>query len=349
MKRWQVPEKNLKIFFEKLGQWALLRNPDVFENFSRGGDCDLLVGNLEEASRTLVEELGPPVLIARRSYLRSFFYPWGHLDLTNHYYWRGIKLLDGPSMLADKKCSGSYPSLSSVDTSILKLLGSLLWGGFLKERYTPDILDSYRENTEHFSERLRLMLGKAAADTICSHIFKENWKGLVNEVGSIRKSVKKHYRRKSFVRYWMGQLRFTFAEIRLRIFDLLPVLVLKVNRHDREAMNAELPIVTKVTDQHCKVVEVTNIVRCLALPLILLANISFRARNGLLIIVRENDLKLNRFTKIFYVNYFLGEFSSRLGFREILDSYYAYYVSENRWNSFLMKGQISKKDLGMSR
>jgi hypothetical protein len=337
MIRWEAPQKNLENLFGRLSQWALLRNADVYENFARGGDCDLLTGNLDEASRVLVEELGPPILIAHRSYLRSFFYPWGHLDLTNHYYWRGIQLMDGHSILAKKKCSGPYPHVSSVDSSIIKLLGNLLWGGFIKERYTRDILTSYRGDPEYFSSRLNQMLGEEAAGSICSDLSNENWEGLVKKVSFIRKSVKKHYRKNSFIRYWAGQFRFTLAEVRLRIFDLLPMLILNVSREDRQALDAEWPIVNEVVDQHCKVVNLRSGFSHLVLPLILLRNISYRARNGLLVIVRESQSKGAKNAGVFYVNCFVNEYSSDLGLKVVLDQYYTYCVSRNQKNARMKK------------
>ena len=329
MSRRKVPKEELCAVFDNLDEWAFLRNADVFENFERGGDCDLLVKDLEAATKIVLEGLGPPNLVARRSYVRSFYYSWGHLDLTDHYYWRGIRLLPGRTMLDNKIFIGEYPLVSPVDEAITRLLSSLLWGGFIKERYSPEIMLVYQKEKESFQNRLGEMLGEEASAILCSGLDEGNLEELVDEVSGLRATVRKHYKRQSLIRYWVGWLRFTGAEILLRIRDLFPIMILRVDPADRVDFDAEWDRVTGDLDQHCKAVETGVADSICSMPLVLLRNISYRARNGILVLVECRSKKCKKPFWSRFVDSFYSEYTREEGLDQPFEEFYAYCVSRS--------------------
>src|SRR3954452_9222622 len=129
---------------DRLMQWlhelpacVILRNEsDLFENLRRGGDVDVLVGDLELAERALIRHLGSPVRIIKSSYVRGYSYDWGHVDLLRSIEWRGARFLSTARVLEDRRLStAGRPVPRIAHEAVISWLTSLLWGGFFKERY----------------------------------------------------------------------------------------------------------------------------------------------------------------------------------------------------------------------
>jgi hypothetical protein len=295
-----VPEKEIRAFLSGLDDWALLRNGDVMANFRRGGDCDLLVDDLEKAEELMREKLGIPVGLTRRHYVLSYFYPWGHFDLTDHYYWRGLQLMEGRKMLEQaREHSSGFPIVSGVDESITKLFGSLLWGGFIKGNYCDDILRSYRKEKGEFQKRLVEMVGGRNAEIICSRLDKSDWEGLVAEVGEIRRRTLFQAFRKRPIQSFFGQVGFFFREVNLRLRQLVPIMVLEMPegsslKDGREILKEEL----KELDSHLKILIGDGSTSSLAMTWRMARLFSFRSKNGLLVVL-ENERRPSFFSRFF--------------------------------------------------
>src|SRR5688572_4967425 len=96
-----VPEGALTQCLRELTDSVVLRNEaDLFDNLRRGGDVDLLVGDLRRAERVLIRLLGAPVQLSRRSYAVGYSYDWGHIDLLPTVEWRGACYLQTDKVIA---------------------------------------------------------------------------------------------------------------------------------------------------------------------------------------------------------------------------------------------------------
>jgi len=294
------PEKKIRAFLSELDHWALLRNGEVMANFRRGGDCDLLVSDLKKAEELMRKKLGIPVGLTRRSYVLSYFYPWGHFDLTDHYYWRGLQLMEGRQMLEQvREHPSGFPIVSGVDESITKLFGSLLWGGFIKEKYCGDILQSCRKEKGEFQKRLVEMVGGPNADIICSRLDKSDWEGLVAEVGEIRRRTLFQAFKKRPIQSFLGQVGFLFREVSLRLRQLVPILVLEMPEgssleDSRKILKEEL----KELDYHSKILIGCGSISSLAMTWRMARLFSFRSKNGLLVVL-ENEKRPGFFPGLF--------------------------------------------------
>jgi hypothetical protein len=68
-----APTGALRTLLNRLNAFAVVRNEDIFANFERGGDADLLVDDVVRAERVLLECLGEPLVIQRRSYVSGYY------------------------------------------------------------------------------------------------------------------------------------------------------------------------------------------------------------------------------------------------------------------------------------
>ncbi|MGC6426471.1 MAG: hypothetical protein ACON5H_05680 [Akkermansiaceae bacterium] len=287
----ELPEVELEEFVGALGsriEGAMLRNADVIANFRRGGDCDLLVADLEKAGEVILEIFGDPVRIARRSYLVSYFYPWGHFDLTDYYYWRGMRLMTGEQMLKTLRIEeNGVPIVSEVDEALTRLFGSLLWGGFVKKIYVPEMRKVFDAERERFGDRLAEMAGSEVKDLIVPVLESENWMDLENLVREIRRGTIKHCLSERPFQTIFGQIRFYAWEVWLRLWNPIPLLILEMDDGIEE--NAEqLKDVGKSLDCQVEVRVVDPKKSKFALFLEVLRKASFRANNGLLILVMKH-------------------------------------------------------------
>ena len=169
-----VSHAALTRFLRELPDYVVLRNEeDLFANLQRGGDVDLLVGDLDLAERILIRHLGAPVRIISSSYVRGYSYDWGHVDLLPTIEWRGACYLRTEAVLQSRRLSPrGLPVPTIAHEALVSWMTSLLWGGFFKERYAPAIrraveLDgnALRQTLmEIAGKRLGLRLWRAAVD-----------------------------------------------------------------------------------------------------------------------------------------------------------------------------------------
>lgn len=145
---------------------AVLRNADVVENLGRGGDVDVLVPDLVTAEAAARRILGGPLFVARRSYVWSLHYSWGHIDLSPTVEWRGACYLDTAAILRRRRRGDGPDRVDPVDEAIICWFASVLWGGFFKERYRQLIQQVAREDPDGLHIRLQYALGRRWAKTM---------------------------------------------------------------------------------------------------------------------------------------------------------------------------------------
>ena len=89
-----APRAAITAFLDELDQYVVLRNHDIWANFERGSDIDVLTGDAERASRLISRHLGKPLITIRRAGATSYVFRWGHIDLLSNLSWRGAHYLE---------------------------------------------------------------------------------------------------------------------------------------------------------------------------------------------------------------------------------------------------------------
>jgi len=156
-----VPKEGLAVFLDSLKNYAVLRNHrDIWSGFSHKGDIDLLVSDLDEASCQLQKAVGTPLWCTQRSYVQSFFYQWGHIDLLPGLQWHGAPFIETERVLRDAiQPADGVPYPRAAHEALVSWLTSLLFGGFFKERYKETILQAAVTDGEEFERALVWALG----------------------------------------------------------------------------------------------------------------------------------------------------------------------------------------------
>jgi thymidylate kinase len=157
----QVPREALTRFFAAYPDFVVLRNHDVWGNFERKGDLDLLVADAEAAGRKLVQAAGAPLWQCHRSYVHGFFYAWGHIDFLPRLEWRGAIFLDGQKVFREAvRDEGEFARPRLAHEALVSWFTSLLFGGFFKARYRDVILQAAATDGEEFHSCLLGAAGK---------------------------------------------------------------------------------------------------------------------------------------------------------------------------------------------
>lgn len=287
MRKVKIPIECLEILFKSLHDWAVLRNSDIVDNLSRGGDCDIICLNPEKSGEKIVEILGNPLRIAKRSYVKSYYYPWGHIDLTDHIYWQGLVLLKGEDVLKNCKIEKGIPVVNSQCQGVIVLLNSLLWGGFIKKRYTDLMLDEFSQKNSDIFNILSVALGRKAALFLIENVKTENWNEIEKKVKSLRFSIRKHHFGKYPLRSFVGLFNFIRAELKLRISPSISPLVINTSKNfpvsKLESLVIELNFLREFNLKFEQIQSKRKLWVYLRFRWILFINSSFIAKNGILI------------------------------------------------------------------
>jgi len=222
--KYSVPEAALTRCLRELPHYVVLRNEeDLFGNFQRGGDIDLLVADLRVAERTLIRHLGVPIRIIRSSYVSGYSYDWGHVDLLPTVEWRGACYLPTEAVLAGRRLSPRGRSVPRIaHEALISWLSSLLWGGFFKARYAAKIRQAVESDGIGFQQTLIEVAGKKLGLRL--------WEAAVNDHAEISAGWTRSMRRavwwracfRSPVRTIQRSVGFVIGELRLRFQPPVP-------------------------------------------------------------------------------------------------------------------------------
>lgn len=160
-RRNRVPRGDLQAFLGALEGYVVLRNHDIFANLERGTDIDLFVADAAAAERTARRHLGPPLWTSTRPHLRQLLYAWGNIDLfPTTIQWKGAPYLHiEEALLSAQRSHLGFPKPRPAHEAVVSWLGSILWGGFFKERYREIIIQAARTDGHALYEVLAAAFG----------------------------------------------------------------------------------------------------------------------------------------------------------------------------------------------
>jgi hypothetical protein len=138
-----IPRNELEALASKLTSSgaAIAKNPDQWSSLDRGGDWDIVVRNLGDADRVVTETLGIPDRATRRSYVWSYHFSWGEIDLLPNIQWRGLELIDSFSLIAQATPGSPLCVARPAHQVIAACIYPYLAYGAYKERYSSLIAD----------------------------------------------------------------------------------------------------------------------------------------------------------------------------------------------------------------
>ena len=201
----------------------LLRNFDIEANLRQGGDVDLLVSDFAAAESAMFSILGDPLWITKRSYVRSYFYGWGHVDLAERVLWKTVPYLSEKAVWRDSVVRDGRRVPHPVDEAIICWFSSLLWGGFTKDKYKDLIQAAASQYPDEFHVRLARFVGQKMARKLVDIAASAEWPRALPLTRQVKLSLVKRY---GLCRSCLSLHRYALMEIRLRLRRACLVIVL---------------------------------------------------------------------------------------------------------------------------
>ncbi len=214
---------NLEGFLEGLAGYVVLRNHDIWHSFARGSDLDLLVADTSQAEEALFLRLGTPLRVQGTSYVTSYFYPWGQIDLWPRLEWRGAVYLPNRVVFEmAERLDLEFPRPRLAHEALISWLNFLLRGGYFKESYRPVILQAAQEDSAALRQALIYAAGRVWGKRLWQAVAEGRPEISANWVGAVRRVVWwRAFRRDPWntLLRWFAHWR---AEIGLRLRPPLP-------------------------------------------------------------------------------------------------------------------------------
>jgi hypothetical protein len=238
-----VPQAALARCLRELANYVVLRNDeDLFGNLQRGGDIDLLVGDLALAERTLIHHLGAPIRVIRSSYVTGYSYDWGHVDLLPTIEWRGACYLRTETVLEGRRVSPQgRPVPKIAHEALISWFSSLLWGGFFKERYAAEIRQAVEIDGSAFRQTLMDVVGKKWGLRLWHAAVDGHAEISAEWTQSLRRAVCWRAFLRSPMRTIQRSIAFVIGELRLRFQPPVPwMAILGPHGHEKTSLTNEL-------------------------------------------------------------------------------------------------------------
>lgn len=220
-----VPVAELTRFFNSLDDWVIIKNQHLFQNLERGGDCDLIVRDKKKATDLLVNLLGNPHYIVTRSTVQSYYYSWGSIDFVKSVAWKGIVLIDQQKLIrsSNRTNPAGWPLLPKEYEVALKLIYSLVWGGFVKERYWSECISYHRDSKPELTDILESSLGRRASRLVLQGLAINSQDYLVERIREVRKEIVLYQIKRDFCSFVWGTITHFRTEIALLLFPPTPL------------------------------------------------------------------------------------------------------------------------------
>lgn len=169
MASWTDKHANvLQAVFEALNKsgipWMVLRNYEGLPFYNRAKDIDITVPkkDFKKTSKIISEVLSKNSFdfftFTRYQYAWcfTFFNISGKtpisikIDIADPFVWRGAYIFDFNELYNDKQNFSNFNIPSRSYNGLMLLVKPLMTGGYIKEKYTLDILNAFNENPESF-------------------------------------------------------------------------------------------------------------------------------------------------------------------------------------------------------
>lgn len=109
------------------------------------------------------------------------------VDLFTNLRWRGFDILRPEALLTSRRSRGVFFIPQPIHEASLNLLTRLLYHGYVKEKYKPQIKEAYKTAPEEARRILAEPLGKSAARQLVAYVQDEDWAAIEARTGRWRR------------------------------------------------------------------------------------------------------------------------------------------------------------------
>lgn len=213
----------IEAFLNALNDYVVLRNHDFKSNLGRGGDVDVLAGDMNHAREEMVKKLGKPWWRMRRTYVEGYFYSWGHIDLTPRMEWHGATYIDNATVFEQSSVTSfGFRQPRLAHEALICWFASLIWGGFFKDRYAPVLIKAVAEDAEAFSYCLNHAVGEKWGGKLMALLLDEHPEKSVAWVKPLRRALwLQGFKRQPFSTC-RGWIAFWLREVQMRLTPPVP-------------------------------------------------------------------------------------------------------------------------------
>ncbi|TVL98272.1 MAG: hypothetical protein CV087_21575 [Candidatus Brocadia sp. WS118] len=188
-------EKFLNSFFADLQQssidYCVLRNYEYLPEENKGNDIDFLIN--PHCFSKVIEILsgfeGIVITgIVRRQYVNAVFlygiewkeYRSIELDFVTGFSWKGFRYLDAEVVLKGGKKYKNFFIPSPAHESIISLLSSLIFGGFIKEKYIERISGIFEKEENEVITSMNPYLGSYYSKQLVADFLRKDYQKILS-------------------------------------------------------------------------------------------------------------------------------------------------------------------------
>ena len=217
----EPPRAVLERFLARLESgpgFAVAKQPDLWANLGRGGDWDLVVGDLEPARSLLVEEVGAPLRMVRRSYVVATFYSWGEIDFLPRIEWKGVELVSASRVLqrAARDPGHGWPVACTAHQAVAGWIYPMLAYGSFNPRYAQLVASAVAEDGIELERVLTDIFG-SHADAAIAAARDRAPQTLAPHLANLRRAARVQALSSSPFRTLRAMSMFAFTEVALRL------------------------------------------------------------------------------------------------------------------------------------
>ncbi|ARP44336.1 hypothetical protein GTHT12_02840 [Geobacillus thermodenitrificans] len=169
-----------KRYEEQNLEYCILRNYKELPEKNIGNDIDILIDEKKiKENQVILKEMCDLfslkcIRVAKRQYVHQYYfistekvdYSVLQLDFQFNGEWRGLIYLKGQDILKDRKKYKNFYIPCPEHEALISYFASLVWGGFVKERYSNSIAETVIKNKSKFFKLLKGITGKEIACNI---------------------------------------------------------------------------------------------------------------------------------------------------------------------------------------
>jgi hypothetical protein len=184
---------------------CILRNYEGFPDTNAGNDIDLFIhpSELPRAMRALGSLAGIRIVgFTERQYVANVFLEGSsaapgirmqHVDFNLRLTWKGLPYLSTAAVLqaAIPRSAGNLKFLvpRPVHEAVISLFASLLVGGWLKEKYFPEVQRTFARDRSEVIDALSMQFGLKAATRLVESVIAGDRRKILGCIGSLRASL----------------------------------------------------------------------------------------------------------------------------------------------------------------
>lgn len=198
-------------------KWLIVRNYEGLPEFNRSKDVDIAISHsdFKKVSHIIFDALKS---IGFEYFFRiKYQYAWCNtffclkngrvesikIDLVDGFVWRGAQIVRFKDIYERKENYKDFYVCSRLDDGFMLLIKPLMTGGFIKQKYVSDIVDSFNSNKKCFENLYYRTFGKSVSKKTFGFVENSDFEKLVKYKRKLcLKSWSRCFFKKPFSTFW---------------------------------------------------------------------------------------------------------------------------------------------------